>query len=255
MPETQNETEFDYSFVNATARVAAYDDMQSPPRITKIEPAATTQFIQNLTVTIYEQSKLAGGKIPYSRILEVVENFIHAQFREIVVSILDDGNTIRFTDQGPGIVSKEKAQMPGFTTAIEPMRDYIKGVGSGLPVVKDYFDEHGGTLVIEDNLESGAVVTISLAPKPSPVPSRTADPTLVATTPLPRFQLNDREQEFVKLLQMEEELRVTDLVERGYALSTVDRTFKKLEEQGLVEKLPNKKRILTAIGRQLAPTL
>ena len=248
MAETHNDTTFDYSFVDATARIAFYDDMQSSPRITKIEPAPTNEFIQNLTVAIYEQSKLAGGKIPYTRILEVVENFIHAQFREIVVSILDDGNTIRFTDQGPGISDKEKAQMPGFTTATEPMKDYIHGVGSGLPIVKDYFDEHGGTIVIEDNLVSGAVVTISLVPKPTEAPKRDV-------LPLPRFQLNERQQEFVKLLYREEELRVTDLINFGYAASSTSATLQQLEEQGLVEKLPNKKRTLTDLGRQLAPTL
>lgn len=248
MAETQDRETFDYSFVHATARVALYDDLQSSPRITKIEPAGTHEFIQNLTVAVYEQSKLAGGKIPYTRILEVVENFIHAQFREIVVSILDDGNTIRFADQGPGIVNKEKAQMPGFTTAIEPMKDYIHGVGSGLPIVKDYFDEHGGSIVIEDNLESGAVVTISLLPKPKPAPVR-------EPLPLPRFDLGAREQDFLKQLYREDELRVTDFIQRGYSNSTASNTLAKLEEQGLVEKLPNKKRTLTPIGRQLAPTL
>ena len=196
----------------------------------------------------YEQSKLAGGKSPYSRILEVVENFIHAQFREIVVSILDDGNTIRFTDQGPGIANKEKAQMPGFTTATEPMKDYIHGVGSGLPIVKDYFDEHGGTIVIEDNLVSGAVVTISLVPKPTAVPKR-------EPAPLPRFQLSDREQDFVRLLYQEGEMRVKDFIDYGYPNSSVATTLKKLEEQGLAEKLPNKKRVLTDLGTQLAATM
>ncbi len=45
---------------------------------------------------------------------EVSENFIHARFKEIIVSILDHGNTIRFADQGPGINFKDKAQLPGF---------------------------------------------------------------------------------------------------------------------------------------------
>ena len=101
-----NEKEFDFSFVDAIARVALYDDMKSAPRITKVEPAATNEFIEHLTTTIYEQSRLAGGKIPYTLIREVSENFIHARFKEIVVSILDDGNTIRFADQGPGIQEK-----------------------------------------------------------------------------------------------------------------------------------------------------
>ena len=248
MPETQTETTFDYTFVDAIARIALYDDLKSAPRITKIEPAGTTEYIEKLTVTIYEQAKLAGGKIPYSVIREVSENFIHAQFREIVVSILDDGNTIRFADQGPGIREKEKAQQPGFSSAIEPMKDFIRGVGSGFPIVKEYLDSSAGSIMIEDNLTSGAVVTISLVAKPTPAPTR--EPAL-----LPRFQLNAREQEFIRQLAREGELRVTDLTELGYAPATVSNTLVKLEEQGLVEKLPNKKRTLTPLGQQLAPTL
>ncbi|MBQ9001181.1 MAG: histidine kinase [Eggerthellaceae bacterium] len=252
MLETQNKTEFDYTYVDAIARIALYDDLKSAPRITKIEPAGTTEYIENLTVTIYEQAKLAGGKIPYSVIREVSENFIHAQFREIVVSILDDGNTIRFADQGPGIQEKEKAQKPGFSSAIEPMKDYIRGVGSGFPIVKEYLDDREGSILIEDNLTSGAVVTISLVAKPTPALSTAATP---APIPLPRFQLTDREQEFVKYLYREGEARITDMIELGYSASTASNTFKTLEEQGLVEKLPNKKRTLTPLGAQLAPTL
>ena len=106
----QTQNEYDYSFVDATARIALYDDLKSAPRITEIAPAPTNEFIEHLTTTVYEQSKLVGGKVPYTLIREVSENFIHAQFKEIVVSILDDGNTIRFADQGPGIQEKQKAQ-------------------------------------------------------------------------------------------------------------------------------------------------
>ena len=63
------------------------------------------------------------------------------------------------------IQEKEKAQEPGFSSAIEPMKDYIRGVGSGFPIVRDYLDERDGSIVIEDNLTSGAVVTISLVKK------------------------------------------------------------------------------------------
>lgn len=104
----------------------------------------------------------AGGTIPYTVIREVSENFIHARFKEVVVSILDKGNTIRFADHGPGIPSKEKAQMPGFSSAVEPMKNYIRGVGSGLPIVREYLESSHGTITIEDNLGTGAVVTVSL---------------------------------------------------------------------------------------------
>ena len=245
---------FDYSFVNATARIALYDDMKSAPRITKIEPAPTNDYIEHLTTTVYEQSKLAGGKIPYSVIREVSENFIHAQFREIVVSILDDGNTIRFADQGPGIAEKEKAQEPGFSSAIEPMKDYIRGVGSGFPIVRDYLGDREGSIVIEDNLNTGAVVTISLVSKPSPQPTL---PTQKAPSSLiPRIPLTNREQDFLRILLHEGELGISDMSKIAETpVSTTHNTFKKLEEDGLVEKTPNRKRSLTPIGTQVALTL
>lgn len=157
---------FDYTFVDTVGRIALYDDLRSAPRIIEITPAETAAYIESLASNVYEQARGAGGQIPYSVIREVSENFIHARFREIVVSILDRGNTIRFADHGPGIPSKEKAQMPGFTSAVEPMKQYIRGVGSGLPLVRDYLESFRGTITIDDNLGTGAVVTVSLVHDP-----------------------------------------------------------------------------------------
>lgn len=171
-PEESTEKAFDYTYVSATARIAQYDDLRSAPRITEIQPAETTAYIENLASKVYEQAKLAGGSIPYTVIREVSENFIHARFKEIIVSILDEGNTIRFADQGPGILNKEKAQLPGFSSAIEPMKHYIRGVGSGLPIVKEYLGFSHGSITIEDNLGTGSVVTISMADK---TPERSHD--------------------------------------------------------------------------------
>lgn len=253
MVSDTQQNDFDYSYVHATARVALYDDMKSAPRVTKIDPANTNEFIEKLTTTIYEQSKLAGGKIPYTLIREVSENFIHAQFREIVVSILDDGNTLRFADQGPGIREKEKAQEPGFSSAIEPMKDYIRGVGSGFPIVRDYLDDRDGSIVIEDNLESGAVVTISLVKEQKSQQDKTRVPLPI---PLPRIPLTDRETAFIKLLQREGELGVTEIKNlTDTPVSTTHATLNKLEEAGLVQKIGGKKRTLSDLGLQVATTL
>ena len=177
MQENDPSQAYDFTYVPTIARIALYDDLRSAPRITEIQPATTAEYIENLASKIYEQAKLAGGTIPYTVIREVTENFIHARFAEIIVSILDQGNTIRFADQGPGINQKEKAQLPGFTSAIEPMKRYIRGVGSGLPIVREYLDYSHGTISIEDNLGTGAVVTISLS-------SEDAGPTnAIAATP------------------------------------------------------------------------
>ena len=257
--EASGQVSFDYSFVDAIARIALYDDLKSAPRITKIDPAPTNEFIEHLTTTIYEQSKLAGGKIPYTLIREVSENFIHARFREIVVSILDDGNTIRFADQGPGIKEKEKAQQPGFSSAIEPMKDYIRGVGSGFPIVKDYLDDRDGTIVIEDNIVSGAVVTISLDKKQQQQQQKKLQPEETVATrvmTIPTIPLSDRERDFVLILQREGALGVTQISEiTGHAGSTTYNTLKKLEEAGLVEKVSGQKRVLTELGQQIASSL
>lgn len=263
---TRNDTEeFDYSYVDATARIALYDDMKSAPRVTEIAPDATNEFIEHLTTTIYEQSRLVGGKVPYTLIREVSENFIHAQFKEIVVSILDDGNTIRFADQGPGIAEKDRAQKPGFSSAIEPMKKYIRGVGSGFPIVKDYLDDRDGSIVIEDNLTSGAVVTISLEKNRQPQGVKDRPEVVEQAQPfnqkqdggrtpaLPPIPLTEREKTFLVVLLHEGELGVTELKDlTDTAASTTFNTLKKLEEAGLVEKTVGKKRWLTELGYQFA---
>lgn len=254
MAPSSIQDDYDYSFVDATARVALYDDMKSAPRITKIEPATTNEFIERLTTTIYEQSKLAGGRIPYTVIREVSENFIHAQFREIVVSILDDGNTIRFCDQGPGIPEKEKAQQPGFSSAVEPMKAYIRGVGSGLPIVREYLDEKQGHITIEDNLVSGAVVTISVAKNSVEEKPVQRAQTQIQQSPI--VHLTPNEQKIVKLLAQEEMMGVVDIARAlKKPQSSVYNMLAKLEAAGYIEKSDNKKRILTDLGIQVASSI
>lgn len=157
---------FDYSFVSTVSNIAVYDDALSGPRVIKIQPADTASYIEALAATIYQNSQDLGGSISYTIIREVSENFIHAQFKEVLVTIRDHGDTIIFADHGPGIPFKDKAQMPGFSSAVEPMRNYIRGVGSGLPIVREYLGMSHGTITIEDNLDgTGTVVTISVAEK------------------------------------------------------------------------------------------
>ena len=121
-PENNDDEGFDFTHVNSVARIALYDNLLSAPRVTEIQPAPTGEFIESLATNVYQQSQAAGGTIPYTVIREVSENFIHARFQEATVSILDHGCTIRFADQGPGIACNDRAQLPGFTSAIEPMK-------------------------------------------------------------------------------------------------------------------------------------
>ncbi len=256
----------DFSLVTTPARVALYDDLKSAPRITEVPPAETGQYIESLTNVIYEQAKLAGGTLPYTVIREVTENFIHAYFREVTVSILDGGNTIRFADQGPGIAEAEKAQKPGFTSAIEPMKRYIRGVGSGLPIVKDYLDASEGTITIEDNIGDGAVVTISKVHHQEEPPTSTPSPATAireryheyesAQASLAVAPLSPRERALLVLLYSDGPLGVTALAQLSETPpSSTHVLLKKLEEAGLIETVASKKRALTPLGHAAAESL
>lgn len=146
------------------ARVAIYDGPGAAPRVEEVASPSVDSYIENVSARVYELAREQGGLIPYTVIREVSENLIHADFAEPVISILDGGNILRFADQGPGISDKDRAILPGFTTASSSMKSHIRGVGSGLPIVRDYLSVSGGALTIEDNLGCGAVVTVHGGP-------------------------------------------------------------------------------------------
>ena len=147
------------------ARIAVYDDASAAPRVVVIEPGEVRSYLEEITATVSRLSKEQGGNIPFMVIREIVENFIHAYFQAPTITILDDGNTIRFSDQGPGIKEKSLALEFGTSSATEEMKRYIRGVGSGLPYVQQYMADKGGSLEVEDNIAGGTVVTISTRPK------------------------------------------------------------------------------------------
>ena len=157
--ENQEEAEVKARYA---ARIAVYDDAASAPRVVVIDPTDVRSYLEEITSEVSHLSREQGGHIPFMVIREVVENLIHAYFREPAISILDGGDTIRFADQGPGIKEKERALEYGTTSATEEMKRYIRGVGSGLPYAQQYLHDHGGTLEIQDNISGGTIVTISM---------------------------------------------------------------------------------------------
>ena len=236
-----------------------YDAAGASPRVEEVAPAPINEYIESLAVRVYELAGGVGAAVPYTVIREVTENFIHADFAEPVVSILDSGNTIRFADQGPGISDKQRAVLPGFTTARGEMKRYIRGVGSGLPIVREYLDHTGGSLTIEDNLGHGSVVTIRVRRATAPVPASPA--TLVAeedgsVSPEPMFdvaptagpRLSTRQKQVLALV-LESGLAGPSLVakELGVGVSTAYRDLASLEELGLITS-DGGKRTLTDDG-------
>ena len=249
-----------YTFVSSISTIAVYDNLRAAPRTVQIQPAPTQDYIAALASQTYLLAKELGGSIPFTVIQEVSENFIHAQFSEVVISILDKGNTIRFADQGPGIADVAKAQLPGFSSATSSMKRFIRGVGSGLPIVKEYFESEHGSVVIESNINAGAVVTISLTSEENQDEShlrRALNISNDASSSASALQipvLTQREITFLHVFLVEGALGITEMAQyTDAAPSTVHATFQKLLDLNLIEQPHGtKKRVLTAYGTQVA---
>jgi uncharacterized membrane protein len=247
-PEGDNLT-----YSNTRARIAVYDDLRSSPRIVDIEPGPTAQFIADIANKTYELSQGKGGKIPFTVINEIAENFIHAYFAECTVSILNNGNLIRFSDQGQGIEKKDLVLQPGVTSASSEMKRFIKGVGSGFPIVKEYLDYTNGYLSIDDNATHGTVVTISIEPQvTAPAAVEEMIPASSYNVPL----VSEREVAVLKLIYARGIIGPSDINEvLGISVATAYRDLTKLEEKRLVEPTSNGKRILSNAGLAYVQTL
>jgi DNA-binding transcriptional ArsR family regulator len=213
------------------ARIAVYDSMASAPRVEEIDASDLADAIEKVASRTYNLARERGGGVPYTIIREVSENLIHAGFSEVVVTILDDGNTVRFADQGPGIADKERAFLPGFSTA------------------KECLGFAGGAVDIDDNLGKGTVVTLRVAPRPKAPEAEQAP----AETP-PR--LSNRQKQVLSLV-MELGSAGPSAVARelSVGLSTAYRDLASLEEAGLILADESGKRALTDRGVALLDTI
>ena len=232
------------------ARIAVYDDAAAAPRVVVIDPTDVRSYLEEITSEVARLAREQGGHIPFMVIREVVENLIHAYFIEPAISILDNGDTIRFADQGPGIKEKERALEYGTTSATEEMKLYIRGVGSGLPYAQQYLHDHGGTLRIEDNISGGTIVTISMVGESAASPRQA----VAQNAPLvikPQVNLSGRGEQVISYLSEHESVGPKDLVEAfGSSQSTWTRELQTLEQAGIVTKR-GQKRFLTPMGQTL----
>jgi anti-sigma regulatory factor (Ser/Thr protein kinase) len=237
---------------SAHARIAVYDSLTAAPRVEDVASADPASFIEQLSARTYQCAHDQGGRLPYTLIREIVENFIHARFTEVVVTIMECGNTVRFSDQGPGIPEKEKAFQPGFSTASSEMKRVIRGVGSGLPIVKECLSFSAGTIVVDDNLGTGTVVTLHVDPPETPAPESTEVPVDVATGP----RLSVRQKQVLSLI-LELGAVGPSAVSRelSVGLSTAFRDLAFLEHCGLIVTDPTGKRVLTEDGIAFLDTL
>jgi predicted DNA-binding protein len=251
-----------------SVRIAVYDNMRSIPRVINLDFDNIKNLINETSQRTYNLSHESGGKIPYTIIREIIENLIHADFREVVVTILDNGNQIIISDQGPGIIDKEKAFLPGYTSATKKMKEYIRGIGSGLPIVKETITFSGGSIDVNDNIKTGTVVSLKLN-----LPPKTSIPT--STSPdrgdsqkglsetdtsggkiqpdnIDRFDnkiLSDRHNKILFIiLELNEAGPSTIARELGFSLSTSYRELIYLEKNNFLISSSNGKRKLSKKG-------
>jgi anti-sigma regulatory factor (Ser/Thr protein kinase) len=223
-------------------RLAVYDSLVAEPQVISLHGDSFNALVGEVAARTYAVSHERGGRVPYVVIREIVENLIHALFQNATVSVLDNGNTIRISDQGPGIADKQRALLPGFSTATAEMRRLIRGVGSGLPVAKEQLAFLGGTLTLEDNLEHGTVVTLSLR----------ADAPAALLTPAEsghRLEVSPRQKKVLLLIaELGAAGPTTVAKELDISHSTAYRELQALEALGLLTAKGRGKRTLTEEG-------
>jgi hypothetical protein len=249
-------------------RVVVYESPFAAPRIIMVPFSSPADSIESLTTTSHKLCRELGSPLPYTIIRALVENLVHADFAEPVISILDAGKTLRIADQGKGITHKDLALIPGFSTATRTLKEIIAGVGSGLPTVNCFAESEGGNLSIEDNLAGGTVVTLSLtapqAQKTTPAPNSTALPVMDALPlsvggrgkPAPAFAypsmrpqdaahyLSERQKEVLSVVSdygLTGPSGISDLL--GISLTTAYRDLEFLERRKLLSSSGGKRSI------------
>lgn len=233
---------------SAAARIAVYTGRDVPPRIITVGSASDgtdglRTFLDELSAEAHRLVREQGGRIPFDLVRELVENLVHASFAEVVVSILDGGNTFRVSDRGPGIPDKQAALRAGFTTASGAAKQVIRGVGSGLALVQEAVRAMDGVLELEDNLQSGTVVTVRVTP------AEEARESSLAPTDFPSYNLSERQLKALLLTVELAPVGPTRIArELGVATSTAYRDLVVLEEAGLVVSQATGHRSVTEAG-------
>jgi hypothetical protein len=103
-------------------RVAVHRAALEPPAITEIRDIAQAALIESTFSHVAQISS-----VPPLALREIIENLIHADFRDALITVLDAGRTVRVSDRGPGISDPRRAMEPGYTTADEQIRAIVRG--------------------------------------------------------------------------------------------------------------------------------
>ncbi|GEM_PF-4306362 len=241
------------------ARLALYDPTNNNSETTIISERNLSTMLTTLTTKTHRLHCKCGGTLPSSTIKEVVDNLVHSDFADPLITVFADGSGVRIADQGPGIANKELAILPGYTSVTSKQRRYIRGMGQGLALASFYLKKIGGQLEISDNLHKGTVVTlwanssacVADSLHNEQAPEEGSDPSLGERLTNHAFQaeifasLTDRQQAILTVLSSQGPLGPSRLAEYiNTSPSSAYRDMVALTELGLLIQVDGGKRML-----------
>ena len=144
-----------------TARLAVFSSLGVPPEVEQLEASDPSSFSRLVSERVLRTVCAKGGDMALVAIVEIVDNLLHASYKDVSVTIPADASSVMISDHGPGISDKVACMALGYTSADAYARHYLRGVGAGFAVAEGALRANGGSLQIADNLGGGLVVTLS----------------------------------------------------------------------------------------------
>jgi DNA-binding transcriptional ArsR family regulator len=240
-------------------KIAVYPK-SGEPEVSEVSAASPRAASEKFSRLIMDKVRDSGGRVPEEALRELIENLVHAEFRGVVVSVLEDGNVVRISDKGPGIEHKERAFEFGFSGATPEAVREIRGVGAGLGIARAAAEKAGGTVEVEDNIGGGTVATVSVgeAVKEKEDGKLPVRPVLQRKYPdaVPKMNISERQEKvLITVLECGEVGPSTVAEKLEISVSTAYRDLSVLEEHGLVAGDESGKRIITPLGRDLVENI
>ncbi len=240
-------------------RIAVYP-RGGEPEVTEAAAANPRSATAKFTRLVLEKTREVGGRVPEESVREVIENLVHAGYRGVVISVLEGGNVVRVSDKGPGVEHKERAMEFGFSGATPEVLGEIRGVGAGLGIARAAAEKMGGTVVLEDNIGGGTVVTISVPgdkeASKGREPVAKAPPQRRYPDGVPRMNISERQQKVLITVLECGEVGPSTVAERlEISVSTAYRDLSVLEEHGLLIADETGKRFVSPLGRDLVEAI
>lgn len=239
-------------------RIAVYS-RGGHPEVTEVAAANPRSATAKFTKITMSKVREGRGAVPEEAVRELVENLVHASYRGVVISVLENGNTVRISDKGPGVEHKARAMEFGFSgAALEALGD-IRGVGAGLGIARAAAERAGGTVRLEDNIGGGTVATISMsadAAGSAQKTDKTGAPQRRYPDGVPRMNISERQQKVLITVLECGEVGPSTVADRlEISVSTAYRDLSVLEGHGLVIAEESGKRCISPLGRDLVKAI